>query len=294
MEKGERETVTVGAAGRSRRGVRETVRKIARRVVIVGLAAAAGLAAGCDGGSGGSGGTGGAGAAGGSGGTGAAGGSGGGTATTSTPTIDACPIGAEAHAAAILVDPAGMPAGTGAVDITGTASAAGLDAPPSAECGSGQAWVSITDDGGTGEWLACFQAPSLVWSVTAGDAVQLTQAVTDHPIAPASMHTTLRANGALVAHVEQATYEDEVALPDGVAVARGEQACSSPDDACMTEGYSVTASAGGQSATIAPGEAGIVGGLRVYVDRYWLQNVSSACDAGDASVLLAVTPAPPD
>lgn len=284
MDRRERVTVQVGAAPGRASG-------IARGIAILGLAAA-GLAAGAGCGDGG-GGTGGAGASGGAGGDGGAGGGTGGATTTSTPTIDACPIGADAHAVAVIVDPDGAAVGIGAVDVAGTASAAGLDTPPSAACGSGQAWVAITDDGGTGDWLACLQAPSLAWDVAPGDPIELTQAVTEHPIAPATVHTTLRSGGALVVHVEWATYEDEIALPDGVTIERGDEACSSPDDPCLTEGYSVTASAGGESAVIAPGEAGVVGGLRVYLDRYWTQNVSSACDGGDASVLLAVTPAPP-
>jgi len=87
-------------------------------------------------------------------------------------------------------------------------------------------------------------------------------------------------------------YEDEVALPDGVTVAKGERVCSSPEDPCLTEGHWVTASAGGESAVIQPGESGTVGGLRVYLDHYWTQNVSSACDGGDSHIRLSVTPAP--
>lgn len=272
----------------SRPTTRGARRRAACAVAIWGLAA---LACGCDGG-GGAGNTGGAGGTGGSGDTGGSGGAGGGTTTTTTNAIELCPTQAEAHVAAVIVDPAGSPVWTDAVDVTGAVAAAGLDAPPSAECGSGQAWVKIAADGGGGEWLACLQAPSLAWGFAPGDPVELTQAVTTHPIAPATVHTTVRSAGALVVHVEWAMYEEELALPDGLAVARGDQVCASPDDPCETEGHSVTASAGGESAVVQPGEAGVVGGLRVYLDHYWILSVSSACDAGDAHIRMAVTPAP--
>jgi hypothetical protein len=266
----------------SRRAMRPRWSGAARAVAVSGLAA---LACACDG-SGGSG-PGGAGG-------GGAGGGGGGTTTTTTTTqaIEACPTQAEPHVLSIVVDPSGSPVWTDAVDIAGTVAGAGLDSPPSAECGSGMAWVTITADDASGDWVVCFQAPSLVWSFQPGGPAELAQTVDVHPIAPATVHTTLRSAGALVVHSEWAMYEEELALPDGVTVARADQVCSSPDDPCKTEGYSVTASAGAETASIQPGESGVVGGLRIYVDHYWMQQVSSACDGGAAHIRMAVTPAP--
>lgn len=250
------------------------------------IASLAWLVAGCGDGAGSSasGGTGGSGGSGG-------GGAGGGGGTTTTTTIAACPIGAEAHVAAVIVGPDSQPFGQKPADVTGTLAAFGVDTPPSPVCGSGQAWVQIEVDAQT-TWIACFQAPSLIFDLVAGDAVTLLQTANEHPIAPASIHTTLRANGNLVLHVEQATYEAEVALPDGVTVAKGDKECASPDDLCKVDGYAVVATAGPESVTIAGGESGDAGGFRVYVDRYWTAQASSGCDGGDANILLSVTPSP--
>ncbi len=278
-------------AGVSRRSNRSSWHSSAGLVATLGALV---LLAGCDGGGGGSGGTGGSGGSGGTGGTGGSGGTGGGAGggTTTMPAIDACPTGAEAHALALVIDPSGTVLWTAAADVTGTVAAAGLDAPPSAECGSGMAWVTITEDGGGGDWTACFQAPGLVWSFAPGDPVELAQTADEHPIAPASVHTTLRSAGALVAHVEWTMYEDELALPDGLTVAKADLVCDSPADSCLTRGYSVTASANGESTGILPGESGVVGGLRVDLDHYWILNVSSACDGGNTHIRISVTPAP--
>jgi hypothetical protein len=87
-------------------------------------------------------------------------------------------------------------------------------------------------------------------------------------------------------------YESQVALPEGVTVARKDLVCDSPDDPCRTKGHSVTASAGGESTDILPGDSGIVQGLRVHVDHDFAQSASSACDGGNSDVLISVTPAP--
>ncbi len=206
-------------------------------------------------------------------------------------TIAACPTNAEAHVAVVIVGPDSQPLGAKAADVTGTLTGMGIDSPPSPVCGSGQAWVEI-QVGAMTTWIVCLQAPNLVLDVMFGDTVTLVQTVDEHPIAPASVHTTLRDAGNLVLHVEQATYEAEVALPDGVTVAKGDKTCESPGDACKTEGYSAIMSAGGESATIAGGESGDAGGFRMYVDRYWTRQASSGCDGGDAYIVLAMTPSP--
>src|SRR4051794_6749839 len=101
--------------------------------VTTGLAIAAlasALAGGGDGSSGSSaGGTGGAG-------TGGTGGTGG----TTTSLIAACQLNAEPHVAVVVVGPAGAAIGATAASVTGKLVNFGVDTPPSAECGSGQAW----------------------------------------------------------------------------------------------------------------------------------------------------------
>lgn len=245
------------------------------------FAAALGLltaAGGCDGG-GGSGGSGGGGSGG--------GGSGGGN-TTSTPLIEECPLQDEAHVASVIVDPAGVVQYWLPVSVAGTVSSSGLDGPPSIECGGGMAWLVIDSDQGD-QWIACFQAPSLVWSFAQGDAVTLEQTVNEHPIAPASSHTTLRRAGELVVHTEWTFYENELALPEGIMLTVGDMVCDSPEDPCKTQGYAVTLSKAPDNLAVMPGESATLGSLRVYLDRYWRQSPSSGCDGGDSHILISVT-----
>ncbi|MEZ4293456.1 MAG: hypothetical protein R3B70_00645 [Polyangiaceae bacterium] len=191
-----------------------------------------------------------------------------------------------------MIDGTGAPLGAKAGGVSGNVTSAGLDSPPSAECGSGLAWAEIDPGDGSGSWLVCFQAPSLVWDFVPGSPAEVAQVVNEHPIAPASIHTTLRSGGALIAHAEQAYYEAELALPDGVAIARGEQVCASPEDFCQIEGYSATVVVGEESAGVMAGESVTLGGYRTYVDRYFTLKTSSACDSGDADIRVAVLPAP--
>lgn len=225
------------------------------------------------------------------GGTGGAGGSGGAT-TTTTPEYPACPLGAELHVAAVIVDPSGAAIVPQAVSVKGLISGIGVDTPPTFECGSGQAWVQIENEADSTTWIACFQAPNLVVDATAGQTAELAQAVDEHGVAPASVHTTVRVDGALLVHVEEATYEAEIALPDGVTIARADKVCDSLSDPCQIEGYDTTMTAGAESVAIPAGDAGDAGGYRVYVDRYWTAKASSGCDGGDAVVRLAVTKTP--
>lgn len=242
--------------------------------------------AGCgDGGSASSGG----GGAGGS--TSSGGGGAGGATMTTTPSIVACTLNAEPHVAATIIGPDSKVVGPAAADVAGTLTGMGIDSPPSPDCGSGEAWLEI-QVGVMETWIVCLQAPSLQLNVMFGDMVTLTQTVDDHPIAPASIHTTVRDAGNLVIHVERSTYEADVALPDDVTVVKGDQECDSPTDACKTAGFAVSASVGGSTTTIAEGETGEVNGYTVYVDRYWSQSPSTGCDGGDADIRLAVTPTP--
>jgi hypothetical protein len=152
--------------------------------------------------------------------------------------------------------------------------------------------VQILDDTSGETWIGCFQAPGLVWNVTAGQAAQLRQIAVTHPIAPATKHTALRVENALVVHVEAATVESEVALPDGLMLSRGDQLCSSPDDPCLTKGYDAVAGSVDTTVPLPPGEPTKVGAHSLYLDRYWLENISSACDGGGAYIVLSVTPDP--
>ena len=249
----------------------------------------AALLAGCgDGGSGGSGGTGGSGGSGGAGAGGAGGAGGQGGATTTT--IAACPIGSELHVTSTIVGPDGAAVGDEGVNVAGTVTGAGVDTPPTFECGSGMAWAQIADAVSGDTWIGCFQAPGLVWNVGAGQEAQLRRVAVTHPIAPATLHTTLLVDNALAVHVEAATVETEVALPAGITLARGDQVCSSPESFCLTKGYEAEATSGGETVTLSPGEAAKVGAHRLYLDRYWIENISSACDGGGAYIVLSVTP----
>lgn len=246
----------------------------------------AALLGGCgDGGSGGSGGTGGSGGDGGAGGIGGAGGQGG-----ATTMIAACPIGAELHVASRIVGPDGVAVGDEGVNVAGTVTGAGVDTPPTFECGAGMAWAQIADAGSGETWIGCFQAPGLTWNVTAGQEAQLRQVAVTHPIAPATLHTTLLVDNALAVHVEAATVESEVVLPNGITLARGDQVCASPGDPCLTKGYEAEATSGGETVKLPPGETTVVGAHKLYLDRYWLENISSACDGGGAYIVLSVTP----
>ena len=191
--------------------------------------------------------------------------------------------------ASTIIGPDGVVVGDESVDVTGTVTGASVDSPPTFDCGSGMAWAQIEEDGGGGTWLACFQAPGLTWNVAPGQVGQLRQIADTHPIAPASKHTTLRADDALVIHVELATVEQEVALPDGLGLARGDQVCSSPEDPCKTEGYTATATLADSIVDLTPGETTNLSTKRIYLDRYWLEKISSGCDGGGAHILLSVT-----
>ena len=204
--------------------------------------------------------------------------------------IEACPIGSELHVWSRILRPDGVAVGDESVNVAGTVMAAGVDTPPTFECGSGMAWAQIVDDA-TGEtWTGCFLAQGLTWNVAMGQTAQLRQVAVTHPIAPASLHTTLHVANELVVHVEWATAEDEVALPDGLALARADQVCSSPEDACAVNGYAAQVVSGEQVVDVPPGETTTVGAHRVYLDRYWLQSISSGCDGGGAFIVLSVTP----
>lgn len=232
---------------------------------------------------------------GGSGGSATTSSSGGSGGTTTTPMFDVCPTKAETHVVATVVSPAdGKAIGAKEASVTGTVKGAGVDTPPSFECGGGEAWVQIAAEDMSGDWLACFQAPGLVVSIMPGESAELVQTVKEHPSAPATLHTTLRVAGALFVHVEWAGAEDEIALPDGVTVARSEEkVCVSPGDPCDLEGYAVTASEAGQSAVVMPGETASAGAFQLYLDRYWVPQSESGCEGGAADIRIAVTPAPP-
>ncbi|MBK8254772.1 MAG: hypothetical protein IPK82_19195 [Polyangiaceae bacterium] len=245
-------------------------------VVVAGVA----MGWGCDSGGSGTGGTAGTGGGGGSGGT-----------TTQTPTFDECPLSNELHIASVIIDGAGMVVGPAAASVSGTVSSVGIEAPPSGDCGTGQAWVQIDPGGGEPVWLACFQAPSLVWDFAVGDAVSLEQTVNEHPPASASVRTTLRKAGALMFHAEWAFYEADLALPEGIGAARGDKLCASAD-ACETEGFAMTATLGAESVGVLPGEAGVVSGYKLYLDRWFSQKPSSGCDGGDSFIVLSITRAP--
>ncbi|MFO0590631.1 MAG: hypothetical protein U0441_24020 [Polyangiaceae bacterium] len=260
----------------------------ARPVATIFAMLIAGALAGCGDGASGSSGGGGTGGSTVSGGGGAGGST---TTSTPTPTISACEVGAEPHVAVTIIGPDSKPVGPVAVDVSGTLTGMGIDTPPSPDCGSGQAWIEI-QVGVMETWFACVQAPTFQLDVMYGDAVTLVQTVDEHPIAPASIHTTLRDAGNLILHIEQATYEAEVKLPDGVTVAKGDMECDSPDDACKTQGFAVSATVGATSISIAEGASGDVGGYTVYADRYWSESPSTGCDGGDADIRLAVTPTP--
>lgn len=227
---------------------------------------------------------------GGSGGSSGSGGTGGGTTSATLPTCTDSGV----HVRATLVKLGGEPTNVGDLDITGTVAAAGVDTPPSSECGAGEAWVSIDAADGSGQWLACFQMPNFAMTLVAGDAVELSQLVQPHDIDPPSFHTTLRASGQLVIHVERASSESDVALPESIDIAPGEVLCETfPDDGgCGVKTREVTVSLGAESVLLTPGESGVVGGYRVLVDIYDKHTDGGGCDSGDASVLIGIVPAP--
>lgn len=248
----------------------------------LGILASAALAAGCGDGpaSSSNGGTGGGTSSGGSGGT------------TTTASLEACPLNADAHVAATVIGPDGMPLTNAPGGAAGTIAALGIDSPPSAQCGSGEAWVQITSDAGDGVWLGCFQAPNLVLDATVGQPAELQYTLNASNPAPPSTHTTLKVNDALVVQIEQASWEADVALPGGMTIGRAEKVCDSLSDPCQIEGYDPAIQSGDEVLQIPAGESGDVGGYRVYVDRYWTAKPSSGCDGGDADIRLSIAPSP--
>lgn len=228
---------------------------------------------------------------GGTGGSTSSGGSGGAT-TTTTASLEACPLNAESHVAATVIGPDGMPLTNVPEIVTGAIAALGIDSPPSAQCGSGEAWVQITSDVDGTSWLGCFQAPNLVLDATVGQPAELAYTLTSSNPAPPSTHTTLKVNDALVVQIEQVSWETEVALPDGMTIGRAEMVCDSLSDPCQIEGYDPAIQSGDEVLQIPAGESGDIGGYRIYVDRYWTAKPSSGCDGGDADIRLSIAPSP--
>jgi hypothetical protein len=214
-----------------------------------------------------------------------------GGADVANKVIQACEAPAlKAYAAAIT--PQGLNVGYNNVEIAGVVIATGATAPPTSECGADQAWVKIKEDGTNAGWFGCFRAPGLQLGLATGDHVELSHRV-DVFAFTASTHITLRKAGALVAHVEWTVREDDASLPDGITVARGlDEFCRMPNNPCNVRSYGATFGLNGTLLSLKPGEEATLGAYRVYLDRYWLETASSACDGGDSNIVVAVTPKP--
>lgn len=194
---------------------------------------------------------------------------------------------------AAVITPQGLNVGYNTVEIAGVVIATGATAPPTSECGTDQAWVKIKQDGTNASWIGCFRAPGLQLGLVTGDHAELSHRV-DTFAFTASTHITLRKAGALVAHVEWTVVEDDASLPDGITLARGvDEFCRMPNNPCKVRSYGATFGRNGTLISLKPGEEGTLGAYRVYLDRYWLETASSACDGGDSNIVVAVTPISP-
>lgn len=92
-------------------------------------------------------------------------------------------------------------------------------------------------------------------------------------------------------HAEWAFYEADLALPEGLSATKGDKLCALSDP-CGTEGFAMTAALGSESVGVLPGEAGVLGGYSLYLDRWFSQQPSTGCDGGDSYIVLSITQAP--
>lgn len=145
------------------------------------------------------------------------------------------------------------------------------------EAGAEGAWIRLADaDGAT--WTACYAAKGASMPLQVGDAVTADYTFRTQEWSWGEFTLTLRKDGALVLHATDGGHE-KPKLPDGITMTTGQTLCTWHDnDGCGGERNEMTVAAGGESATIAPGETATVGGLEVHLG-YWSKSVlEGGCD----------------
>lgn len=196
-----------------------------------------------------------------------------------------CPdVPATPAVAACFGGPAGVDGETGGRSATatwtGTVAEVGAGFPEACTSsfgGTGSAsawWIRITT--ADGDAYVGIDTPGTTAPVV-GASIAVSGFYQEGDFGPTEASLELDVDGALVAWVGESGEVDTLIVPTSVSLARGDATCTT-DDACGTwSAYSLEATVGGDSASIAEGASATIGGLTVTSRALRLAETTDGC-----------------
>jgi hypothetical protein len=227
------------------------------------------------------------------GGTGAGGGS-----TTATVTCGSLPP--------IEIGAVALPTGTMSVgafmameaNLSGKVTLLGAGTPPSfcsGLVGVTLSWLQLDDTASGMNWTLCVSGPGFALPFSVGDSISVVAHVTMAMFPPNSVTLTVSKPGAFVGYFADIHTPPNVPLSDlpaGLAIATASPICNEPNFGdCNVTSFSLKATDGAASGTLAPGQTMVVGPYSLTLgrnDRYL--NTMGTCQAGDERFTFTAVP----